>query len=104
MDQQILDWLPLRVDNHRLHRRLVAQVDIENRVMAGLGEEDLRNVLGVDLDRHCIMARSIQHAGNLARGAYTARGILVELTGTGFGSYDFRHVLSFLVSGTESSF
>ena len=40
VDQLVLDRLPLPVHDHGFHRRLVPQVDVENRVMPGLGEQD----------------------------------------------------------------
>ena len=36
-------------------------------------------MFGVDLNGHRLVSRSIEHGRNQARGAYTARGILVEL-------------------------
>jgi hypothetical protein len=46
--------------------------------------------------------RTIQHGGNFARNAHTARSVFVELALTGLGYDYFRHSVSrFLVSGTD---
>ncbi len=67
---------------------LAGDFDIEDGVVAGLGEKNPGNLLGVHLDGHRIVSRTIQHGRNLARDAQPARGILVELALTGLG-YDY---------------
>ncbi len=106
VDQLFLDRLALRVHDHRLGRRNALNLHIENRVVAGLGVEDPRNLLGIDFDRNGILTRPIQYGRNLSRNAHAARGILVELARSGLGYDDFRHsILSFLLFGHgEDSF
>ena len=102
VDQLVVDRLALPVDDHGLGRGLAGDFDIEDRVVAGLGEKNPGNLLGVHLDGHRIVPRTIQHGRNLARDAHAARGILVELALTGLGYDYFWHSVSrFLVSGTN---
>jgi hypothetical protein len=88
VNQTVVDRLTLPIDDHGLGRLLAGDFDIEDCVVAGLGEKYPGNLLGIHLDGHRIVPRTIQHGGNLARGAYPASGILVELALTGLG-YDY---------------
>jgi hypothetical protein len=62
--------------------------------VAGLGEENPRNLLGVDLDGHRIVPWTIENGGNLARDTDAAGGIFVELALAGFGYDNFWHSIS----------
>jgi hypothetical protein len=68
--------------------------------VAGLGEKNPRNLLRIHFNGNGIVAGAIKHGRNLARHAYTARGILVELALTGLRYDDFRHSISLFCSGT----
>jgi hypothetical protein len=97
----ILDRLALPVDDHGLGRGKAGDFHVEDRIVAGLGEKNPRNLLGIHLDGDRVVPRTIQYGGNLARDAHTASGILVELALTGLGDHNFWHSVShFLVSGT----
>jgi hypothetical protein len=65
--------------------------------VAGLGEEDPRDLLGIDFDGNGIPAGTVDHGGNLAGDAHAARGVLVELARSGLG-YDYFWHFTFLVS------
>jgi hypothetical protein len=70
--------------------------------VAGLGEENPRNLLGIHLNGHGVLPWTVKHGGNLAGNTHAPRCILVELALSGLGYYDFRHfVFSFPWSGTE---
>ena len=101
VDQLVLDGLALPVDDHGLGRGRAGDLDIEDGVVAGLGEENPRDLLGIDFDGDRIVACTIKDGRNFSGDTHAARGILVELALTGLGYDHFRHSnLSFLYSGT----
>ena len=101
MNQLVLDRLALPIHDHGLGRGLAGDFNVKDRVVAGLGEKNPGNLLGVHFNGHRIMAGTIQHCGNLARCAHAARRVLVELALTGLGYDNFGISVSrFLGSGT----
>ena len=98
MDQLVLDGLALPVDDHGLGGGLAGNFDIEDRVVAGLGEAgSAKSASDPASTATGIVAGTIKHGGNLACGAHAARGILVELALAGLGYDNFWHFV-FLVS------
>ena len=77
-----------------------APLDVEDGVVAGLGEQDPGNLLGIDFNGNGIVACSIEDGRNFSGDADAARGILVELARSGLGYDDFRHSSLFSSSGT----
>src|ERR1035437_1386256 len=100
----------IEVDPKQISRILFSETghntifDVEDGVVAGLGEKNPGNLLGVHLDGYRIVPRTVQYGRNLARDAHTASGILVELALPGLGYDNFWHSVSrFLDSGTGRS-
>ena len=101
-------WISLSLMGSRCQSTIMAlaagdasDLDIEDGVVAGLGEEDPRDLLGIDFNGDGIMTCSIEDSRNLSGDTHAARGIFIELALTGLGYDDFRHSnLSFLYSGT----
>ena len=91
VDQLVLDRLALPVDDHGFGRGLAGNFDIENCVVAGLREEDPRNLFGIHLDGNGIVPGPIKHGGNLACDAHAARCVLVEFALAGLGYDNFWH-------------
>ena len=94
-------WISLSLIGSRCQSTIMAlavglagDFHVENRVVAGLGKEDPRNLLGIHFDGHCFVPGAVQHGRNLACDAYAARGILVELALAGLGYDYFRHFFS----------
>ncbi len=75
-----------------LARPAAGNLHIEDGVVAGLGEKNPGNLLGIHFNGHRLVAGAIQHGRNLARDTHAARGILVELALTGLGYDYFRHL------------
>ncbi len=50
VNQVVIERLALPVDDHRLGRALAGDFNVEDRVVAGLGEENPGDLLGVHLD------------------------------------------------------
>jgi hypothetical protein len=48
VQQRIADGLILPVDDHDLGQALACDVDVEDRVVAGLGVQDAQDLLGID--------------------------------------------------------
>ena len=68
-----------------------ANLHVEDGVVAGLGEQDPRDLLGIHFYGNRLVPGSIKHGGNLSGAAHAARGILVELALAGLGYDYFRH-------------
>jgi hypothetical protein len=91
----------LGIDDHGFRWRNSSDFDIKNRVLAGLGKEDPRYLLGIDFNGDGVLPCTIEDGRNFSSDTDAASRILVELALTGLGYDYFRHSnLSFLYSGT----
>jgi hypothetical protein len=69
----------LPVDDHRLHRRRTADVEVEDGVVTGVRVENLGDDLRIDRDGYRVLPGAIDDRGNLACSTHAACGVLVEL-------------------------
>ena len=86
VDQAVIDRLALPVHNHRLGRGLPGNLHVENGVMAGLGKQNPRNLLGFHFNGNRVMPGPYITAGILPATRTRRAAFLLNLPSRGLAT------------------